>query len=312
MHVKLEQALQILKDLRLPSAQINERSALCFLALTDIQPDSDWKDAKQRLIGVTPIMEFAKEKYDKLYAPNSRETFRRFTLHQFVEAGIAEYNPDDLSRPTNSPKAVYHISARVLEIVKEFGNKEYNNLLNVFFQNQQGLLDKYAMARDEHRVPIVIDQNISLTLSPGEHSNLIKKIIFDLSALFLAGSRLVYIGDTEAKWGYCDKNLCQKLDIQYETHGKMPDVILYLEDKNWLCLIEAVTSHGPIDSKRYLELQDLFGKKDYELVFITAFPDKKILNKYIKDIAWETEVWLADHPTHMIHFNGDKFIGPYQ
>lgn len=133
MHVKLEQALQILKDLRLPSAQINERSALCLLALTDIQPDSDWKDAKQRLIGVTPIMEFAKEKYDKLYAPNSRETFRRFTLHQFVEAGIAEYNPDDLSRPTNSPKAVYHISSLILEIVKEFGNNKYNNLLNIFF-----------------------------------------------------------------------------------------------------------------------------------------------------------------------------------
>ncbi len=312
MHIKLEQALQILKDLRLPSAQINERSALCLLALTDIQPDSDWKDAKQRLIGVTPIMEFVKEKYNKLYAPNSRETFRRFTLHQFVEAGIVEYNPDDLSRLTNSPKAVYHISSRILEIVKEFGNKEYQNLLNIFFQNQQGLLDKYAMARYEHRVPIFIDQSISFTLSPGEHSNLIKKIIFDLAALFLPGSRLVYIGDTESKWGYCDKNLCEKLGIQYETHGKMPDVILYLEDKKWLCLIEAVTSHGSIDSKRFIELEELFGKNYYELVFITAFPDKKILNKYIKDIAWETEVWLADHPTHMIHFNGDKFIGPYQ
>lgn len=109
MSQKIEEALQILKDFRLPSAQLNERSALCLLALVEILPGSSWKNANQRLIGVTPIMEFAKEYYKKHYAPNSRETFRRFTLHQFVEAGIVEYNPDNLSRPTNSPKAVYHI-----------------------------------------------------------------------------------------------------------------------------------------------------------------------------------------------------------
>ncbi|MFS2517149.1 MULTISPECIES: BsuBI/PstI family type II restriction endonuclease [Parabacteroides] len=28
------------------------------------------------------------------------------------------------------------------------------------------------------------------------------------------------------------------------------------------------------------------------------------------DIAWETEVWIAENPGHMIHFNGDRFIGP--
>lgn len=137
-------------------------------------------------------------------------------------------------------------------------------------------------------------------------------MIFDLGSLFLPNSILLYVGDTESKWSYYDKELFTKLGIEYESHGKMPDVILFIQEKNWLCLIEAVTSHGPIDSKRYLELQNLFRNKDQELVFISAFPDKKTFNKFVKDIAWETEVWLADNPTHMIHFNGEKFIGPYK
>jgi len=311
MQKKIEEAIEILKGLKLPKGQINERSALCLLALVDITPDSKWSDAKQRLIGVTPIMEFAKKYYNKIYAPNSRETFRRFTLHQFVEASIVEYNPDDHTRPVNSPKAVYHISKTALEIIQNFGSKNYELKLKKFFKNQKGLADKYAKVRLKHRVPIIYNKNIEINLSPGEHSILIKNILQDLASLFLINSTLVYIGDTATKWGYCDKELCKKLNIQYETHGKMPDVILFIEDKNWLCLIESVTSHGPIDSKRYSELQDIFGGNDYELVFISAFPDKKTLNRFIHDIAWETEVWIADNPSHMIHFNGEKFIGPY-
>ena len=284
MQNKIDEALQILKDLRLPKAQINDRSALCLLALVEILPESQWMDAKQRLIGVTPIMEFSKAYYEKEYAPNSRETFRRFTLHQFVEAGIAEYNPDDLSRPTNSPKAVYHISKTVLEIIKNFGSKSYDSKLENFFKNQKGLSEKYAMERLKYKVPVRYNNDIEIKLSPGEHNILIKNILEELAPLFLVDSILVYIGDTETKWGYCDKDLCNKLNIEYESHGKMPDVIVFKEDKNWLCLIESVTSHGPIDGKRYLELQEIFGKNDYDLIFISAFPDKKTLNKFINDI----------------------------
>ncbi len=217
-----------------------------------------------------------------------------------------------MNRPTNSPKAVYHISQHALTIIQMFNSKKYTGLLKEFLNNQPGLIDKYAMERDVYRVPVRYDENISFKLSPGDHSNLIKKIIFDLAALFLPNSTLLYVGDTESKWGYYDKELFKQIGIDYESHGKMPDVILFIQEKNWLCLIEAVTSHGPIDSKRYSELQTIFNKNKQELVFISAFPDKKTFNKFAKDIAWETEVWLADNPTHMIHFNGEKFIGPYK
>ena len=92
----------------------------------------------------------------------------------------------------------------------------------------------------------------------------------------------------------------------------MPDVVVHLKDKNWLILVEAVTSHGPIDNKRKIELEKLFAGSKAGLVFITAFSTRKVMVKYLKDISWETDVWLAENPTHLIHFDGEKFLGPYE
>jgi hypothetical protein len=122
---------------------------------------------------------------------------------------------------------------------------------------------------------------------------------------------LVYVGDTGEKMGYFDEPLLNELGVTIERHGKMPDVLLYLAKRNWLILIESVTSHGPVDSKRHDELQQLFSKSSAGLVFVTAFPNRKIFSRYLSKIAWETEVWVADAPTHLIHFNGTRFLGPY-
>ena len=48
------------------------------------------------------------------------------------------------------------------------------------------------------------------------------------------------------------------------------------------------------------------------MIFVTAFPDRALMSKYLPDISWETEVWRADSPTHLIHFNGDRFLGPHE
>ncbi|BCH63833.1 hypothetical protein RvVAT039_10490 [Agrobacterium vitis] len=91
----------------------------------------------------------------------------------------------------------------------------------------------------------------------------------------------------------------------------MPDVIIYYPEKNWLLLIESVTSHGPVDGKRHGELAKLFASATPGLVYVTAFPTRRIMAKYLSEIAWETEVWVAEAPTHLIHFNGVRFLGPY-
>ena len=96
-----------------------------------------------------------------------------------------------------------------------------------------------------------------------------------------------------------------------DSHGKMPDVVLHFIAKNWLLLVESVTSHGPVDGKRHAELAKLFANATTGLVYVTAFPTRAIMSRYLREIAWETEVWVADAPSHLIHFNGARFLGPY-
>lgn len=309
---KLEETIEILKKFGMPSEQQNERTAYCLLSLLNVTPEKAWKNAENPLVGITPMMTFAKEYYNKIYAPNSRETFRRFSTHQLVQAGIVLYNPDKPNRPVNSPKAVYQISPAALKVIKTFGTSDFEPLLSDFIQNQSTLAAQYAHEREMNMVSVKIKKNHMIQISPGKHSELIRDIIEQLAPRFLPNSTLIYVGDTGEKWGYYDQELAGNLLFNVQEHGKMPDVILYVEDKKWLVLIEAVTSHGPVDSKRYIELEELFSNVSADKVYISAFPDKKTFTHYVQDIAWETEAWIADNPTHMIHFNGDKFLGPYK
>ena len=162
------------------------------------------------------------------------------------------------------------------------------------------------------RIPIQIAKRKKITLSPGGQNVLVKKIITDFCELFTSGGRLLYVGDTDKKWAHFDEPALNSLGVAIETHGKMPDVIVYEPNKNWLVLIEAVTSHGPVNPKRHGELKTLFKGCTAGLVFVTAFLDRQAMMRYLGDISWETEVWVADAPTHLIHFNGERFLGPYE
>ena len=141
---------------------------------------------------------------------------------------------------------------------------------------------------------------------------LIKAVIEQFAPRFAPGSVVVYAGDTGAKWGYFDKDLLRKFGVTVDSHGKMPDVVLHFTERNWLLLVESVTSHGPVDGKRHGELSKLFSGSTAGLVYVTAFPNRQIMGRYLGEIAWETEVWVADAPSHLIHFNGVRFLGPYK
>lgn len=308
---KLQQALGILKELEVPKQQQNERTALCLLCLLDMTPDKSWDQADNPLVGITPIMNWSRQYYRKDYAPNTRETFRRQSMHQFVEAGICLYNPDKPDRAVNSPHAVYQIEPNLLKVLKTYGSVQYAQRLRNYQQNRQTLAKKYAREREMAMIPLQISNSQNIQLSPGKHSELIKDIVVSFGSRYIPGGTLVYIGDTGNKYGFFDIALLKSLNIQLDSHGKLPDVVIYNQDNNWLFLIESVTTHGPIDHKRYNELTALFKDCVAGLVFVSAFPDSKTYAKYASVIAWETEVWIADAPTHMIHFNGYKFLGPY-
>jgi hypothetical protein len=258
------------------------------------------------------MVEFAREHYKKPYAPNSRETFRRQTIHQMVTAGIALYNPDNHSRPVNSPKAVYQIEAATLTLLRSFGTAAWNKNLETYLKTRQTLTARYAKERVMKKMPVSLATGDTIRLSPGEHSQLIKAIVEEFAPRYVPGGVLIYAGDTGEKWGYFDKELLTKLGVEVDGHGKMPDVVLYYPEPEWLLLVESVTSHGPVDGKRHGELSRLFAKSEAGLVYVTAFPSRAVMSRYLGEIAWETEVWCADAPSHLIHFNGARFLGPYE
>lgn len=309
--VSIEGAIAVLAELGFPRAQQNERSALCLLALLDLPPGSKWTKADTPLLGITPIMDWARKHYDKDYAPNTRETVRRQTMHQFVAAGLVLYNPDDPDRPVNSPKAVYQIESSAHALLQSVGTSKWRDKLDDYLSNRQTLVVRYARERNQRRIPVLVTPGKQIELSPGKHSDLIRAIVEDFAPRFAPGSELIYAGDTGAKWGYFDIERLAGLGVRIDAHGKMPDVVFYYPERDWLLLVEAVTSHGPVDGKRHAELAQLFAGSKAGLVYVTAFPDRTTMSRYLGVIAWETEVWVADAPSHLIHFNGVRFLGPY-
>jgi hypothetical protein len=308
---RIAEARQILTALGLPKGQQNERAALTLLALVDLQPKNPWHEAREPLQGVTPIMEFVARHYKKQWAPNTRETFRRFTLHQFEQAGLVIANPDEPMRPKNSPLYCYQIEPHVLKLIRTFGTFKWQPSLRRYLADAQTLSQRYAQAREMRRIPLALGHGKRIRLSPGGQNALIKKIVDEFCPRFTPAARPVYVGDTGKKWAYFDGVYLKGLGVSLEQHGKMPDLVIHFVQENWLVLIEAVTSHGPISPKRMSELKYLFAKSEAGLVLVTAFLDRHSLMKYIHEIAWETEVWVAEAPDHMIHFNGERFLGPY-
>jgi hypothetical protein len=307
----IDNANRILVSLGLPRAQQNERSALCLLALLNLTPRTKWAEAESPLMGITPIMDWVRKHYKKDYAPNTRETFRRQTMHQFVDAGIALYNPDRPDRPVNSPAAVYQIEPAALALLRSFDTAGWHRKLTAYLAGRQSLAARYAKERKQNLIPVRIAPGKKINLSPGKHSELIRAIIEHFAARFVPGAVLLYAGDTGEKWSYFDAVMLAKLGINVDAHGKMPDVVLFDPKRKWLVLVESVTSHGPVDGKRHGELAHLFSESTAGLVYVTAFPNRATMGRYLAAIAWETEVWVADAPSHLVHFNGERFLGPY-
>lgn len=307
----IEEAKDILKTLGLPVSQQNELSALTLLALCGLKLNDKWSKATRQGLTVTKgIMEFVAKEHNRAYAPNTRETFRRQVLHQFIQACIADYNPFNPDIPTNSPRAHYAISEAALTAVKKYSTKSWPKASENFLSQHGSLSAVYQGTRSKHRVPVRLSGGTTLHLSPGKHNQVQAAVIEQFVPRFAQGASLLYLGDTEKKHLHIIEKALIELGIPVTEHDKLPDVILYQKKRDWIFLIEAVTSHGPMTPKRVFELKAVFSGCASGIVFVSAFPDFAEFRKYIKEIAWETEVWLVDAPDHLIHFNGDRFLGP--
>lgn len=308
---KVKEALHILQLLSVPREQQNDRSALTLLSLLNLRPSSRWIDAEENLIGITEMMEFFKINYGINYAPNTRETVRRQTIHQFLQLGFVNSNPDDPSRPINSPKTRYLIDKKLLDLLRTYSTNVWEGNLHDYIRESSFLGNLQVRERNLPMIPVTLPDGEMIMLTSGGQNNLVKDIIEKFCPRFTPGGKVVYIGDAGNKISENEIAYFNNLGIKIDPHGKMPDVIVEMTDKKWLVIIEAVTSHGPINIKRHNELRDLLKNEGLGLVFVTAFETRKAMHRFLNELDWETEVWVAESPSHLIHFNGERFLGPY-
>lgn len=310
LRASVESAVKLLKDLEFSREFCNERCALTLLSLADLSSSMKWSDASAPLLTTLQIMDSIKTKWGKEYKPNTREAIRRLALHQFVECGLVEQNKDCVTRPTNSPKWNYCLAQDFLDLIRSVGDAAYPEKLKDFNSRRKTWRAKQQDPRHLIKVPVTLPNNTVQHLSPGGQSKLIKAIIEEFCPRFIPSAHILFIGDTNKAEGTVNPEMLKSLSLEIKERGKEPDLIVWDPIRKWVFLIEACSSHGPVDVMRKAELEHLFGTRK-DLIFVTCFPNRDVMRKYLGTLAWETECWCADTPDHMIHLNGNRFLGPY-
>lgn len=313
----IEEAKNLLKLFEFDEKRTNDMAARTLLSLLNLREGDTWDQATNNRIGVRGLMDWMRNNLDYQIAENSRETVRREVLHQFVAAAFCEHNDDDPNRPTNSSKNVYRVSPNALNVIRMYSGSDANSseftiALEEYLADFQSLVELQREERRMAKIPVRMPSNEIEYINPGGQNKLIKAMVEEFCPRFIPGGRVLYIGDADNKTVHYDKDIFSSLGINLDMHGKMPDLVVYQEDKNWLFLMEAVTSHGPVNALRKKDLELLFKGSKAGIVYVSCFPNRQVLRSHLMDIAWETEVWLESDPTHMIHFNGSRFMGPYE
>ena len=302
---KLEEAKKMLKELKVPLKQQSDLCGYAILAMADIKKNDKWAKATNKWIRIHEVIAFIRDFYEVSYAENSRETFRKQAMHHFRNAAFIEDN----GTATNSPNYRYRLTDEMLLLVKTYQSNQWENHKNNFLKSHQNLIDLYSSKKEVRKMPVKINGD-DFTFSPGKHNQLQKLIIEEFAPRFAENSECLYVGDTIQKDLVKNERKLKELGFDITLHDKMPDVVLYAEDKNWIYFVESVTSVGAMEPKRIKEIEEMTENVSADKIYITAFLDFKTFKRFSDSLAWETEVWIADMPDHMIHLNGDKFLGP--
>ena len=286
---KIDEAKKFLENIGMPKAQQSDICALSLLAMAGIKPSDEWKEASNEWIRIHDIIAFVNEHYKTTYAENSRETFRKQAMHRFRTAAL--------------------IAEETLKVLQAINSPNDEKSLKRFLLYHEKLVDIYASKKKMTMMPVKIN-GTDFQFSAGKHNELQKAIIEEFAPRFAPNAECLYVGDTIAKDLVKNVDKLKGLGFEITLHDKMPDVVLYREDKDWIYFVESVTSVGPMDPKRILEISEMTTNVSAGKVFVTAFLDFATYKKFADSLAWETEVWIADMPDHMIHLNGDRFMGP--
>ena len=291
-----------------------EKMAMACLAVGDVK--TNFAEAKSaddnHFLTTREIINYENANYGENISSGSYDDIRRKDLLMPVQAQIVLNSSAFDSQATNNPTRGYALNPLFASLIRTFGTNEWEKSLNEYKSKAKPLRDELERRRNMEKIPVKLPSGVELELSAGEHNLLQKRIVEDFLPRFGMGAEVLYIGDTSDKFLYMNKEVLGKIGFFVLEHEELPDVVAYCREKNLLFLIEAVHSAGPMSEIRVMKLKKQLENCTANPVFITSFLDKKEFRKWVTEIAWETEVWIADNPEHMIHFNGYKFLEIHQ
>jgi len=306
---KLKKIKTLLADIGMPAAQQSDLCALTILALAELREIGGFSSATNNWLRIHDIITFINNNYAVNYAENSRETIRKQAIHHFRTAALIEDN----GKPTNSPNFKYRLTEEFLKVIKETKKSTDDNFdneaLKTFKRNHETLINTYTSKKAINKMPVRINEK-DYTFSPGSHNQLQKAVLEEFAPRFAPGSECLYVGDTTHKDMVKNEAKLKSLGFNLNIHDKLPDIILYREDKDWIYFIEAMDSVGPMSPERVIDIKKMTSGIKSGKIFVTAFLSFAKFKRFSEKLAWETEVWIADMPEHMIHLNGDNFMGP--
>jgi len=323
IETKKDEALEIIKSIGIPVREMTkrrrERLALALLAVARLTPSMAWNEAKSYFTGgpnpitTREIIKFWNTHYGEKIADSSYDDVRRKDLIYLVEAGLVEKSAANPMADTNDGTRGYAVGQDGLRLLQAYNTDDWEDTL-VHFRDRMGVLgDRLSKAREFKKVPVTLPNGEIIKLSPGSHNRIQKAVVEEFLPRFAQGTiELLYLGDTEKKILCLENDKLLSLGISTLEREMLPDILAYEEERNWLFTIEAVHSSNPINSMRHMKLKEFMENCTASVIYVSAFENMKMFAKFAKDISWETEVWVADNPDHMIHFDGDRFLGPYQ
>lgn len=287
-----------------------EKMAKACLAVGDIRYDfSEAKSANDDFfLGTREIIAYENENYGESISSGSYDDIRRHDLAVPVELGLVINSSSLEKQATNNPNRGYALSPLFASLVRQFGKPSWEGALQMFRENS-GFQNKIIAKKNKlEEVEITLPSKEVLKLTPGGHNELQKAIVEVFLKKFGMGAQVLYIGDTKSKYLYKKEEVLKDIHFFDLKHDMLPDIVAYSSEKNIVFLIEAVYSSGPMTESRVAKLKELLHECPCDKIFVTAFLNKKKFQSLASSIAWESEVWIADSPEHMIHFNGSKFL----
>jgi len=304
--------LDVLHELGIPmdgmTDRRKERMAETCLAVAGIKKSFAEATSEGHFLRTRDIIVFMNENYGENISLGSYDDIRRKDLLLPVQSGIVINSSALDEQATNNPMRGYSVSPAFAALLHAYGTSPWQDEVEKYKKEIHNLQEELARKRELEKIPVLLPSGASLSLSAGEHNVLQKRIAEDFLPRFGMGAQVLYIGDTSDKLLFMDKERLQSLGFFALEHDELPDVVAYSEKKNLLFLIEAVHSAGPMSEIRVAKLKSKLERCTADCVFVTAFMGKKDFRRWVMDIAWETEVWIADAPDHLVHFNGYKFL----